>query len=96
MFTTVTMDKSLMQLVFLRQCFGNLRTAAPHAMLIGADKRTCDAARNAKEDVTRAIKAFTSPRREGAGDEGSPCARLVLANATSSGADLKREAAPSR
>jgi len=41
------MDKALMQLVFLRQWYGNLRAAAPHAVLIGANKRTCDAARNA-------------------------------------------------
>ena len=47
MFTTVTMDRSLFQLVFLRQWQGNLRSAAPHALLIGNDNRTCMIARNA-------------------------------------------------
>ena len=46
-FTTVSIDKPLHQLVFLRQWYGNLRSAAPHALLIGADERTCVAARNA-------------------------------------------------
>ena len=47
MFTTVSIDKPLHQLIFLRQWYGNLRSAAPHAMLLGADARTCRAARNA-------------------------------------------------
>lgn len=47
LFTTVSMDKPLHQLIFLRQWLGNLRTAAPHALLLGADARTCAAARNA-------------------------------------------------
>ena len=47
LFTTVTMDKSLIQLVFLRQWIGNLRGAAAHTFMLGSDKRTCDIARNA-------------------------------------------------
>ena len=47
MFTTVTMDRGLFQLVFLRQWQGNLRSAAAHALLIGADNRTCLVALNA-------------------------------------------------
>ena len=47
MYTTVTMDRPLFQLVFLRQWQGNLRSAAAHALLLGADNRTCMVARNA-------------------------------------------------
>ena len=47
LFTTVSMDKPMHQLVFLRQWQGNLRSAAAHSLMIGANKQTCDAARNA-------------------------------------------------
>jgi hypothetical protein len=47
MFTTVSIDRPLHQLIFLRQWYGNLRGSAAHAMLIGADARTCRAALNA-------------------------------------------------
>ena len=47
LFTTVSIDKSLHQLIFLRQWQGNLRLAAGHALMLGADDRTCMAARNA-------------------------------------------------
>ena len=47
MFTTVSIDKPLHQLLFLRQWYGNLRGSAAHAMLLGADARTCRIARNA-------------------------------------------------
>ena len=47
LFTTVTMDRPLFQLVFLRQWQGNLRTAAPNALLLATDNRTCEIALNA-------------------------------------------------
>lgn len=47
LFTTVSIDKPLHQLVFLRQWQGNLRSSAPHALMIGANNKTCEAARNA-------------------------------------------------
>ena len=46
-YTTVTMDRGLFQLVFLRQWQGNLRGAAAHTLLVGVDERTCAVARNA-------------------------------------------------
>ena len=47
LFTTCKLDKQAHQLIFLRQWLGNLRSAAPHALMLGADQKTCDAARNA-------------------------------------------------
>ena len=47
LFTTVSIDKALHQLIFLRQWQGNLRLASGHALMLGADERTCMAARNA-------------------------------------------------
>ncbi len=46
-FTTVSMDRPLHQLVLLRQWVGNLRASAPHALMIGAAHRTCAVALNA-------------------------------------------------
>jgi hypothetical protein len=47
LFTTVSMDRGLHQLIFLRQWQGNLRGAAAHTLMLGADERTCAAALNA-------------------------------------------------
>eukprot|EP00965_Chrysotila_dentata_P124696 4122601-Pleurochrysis_carterae.AAC.1 len=46
-YTTVSMDSSRLQLVMLRQWFGNLGAAAVNTLLIGIDQVTCAVARNA-------------------------------------------------
>ena len=47
LFTTISIDRPMHQLIFLRQWQGNLRAAAGHVLVLGADERTCRAARNA-------------------------------------------------
>ena len=46
-YTTVSMDRALVQLVFLRQWFGNLGARARNVLLVGANEHTCQVVREA-------------------------------------------------